>query len=200
MAAERRSQEFCARALTATLSFVVRRQLPAPSLISNEKFAADQVVAAHVVATQESVQVSRAGRPVRTGTGSRPRCRPGRSCGGMPGRGGALTSPSDLTCVWLRPTWRRRRRSYVPRRTSASRSSRTVSVTVFAPEAELASRKSRSSMRRVSSPLCCRSIAGPRRSATSLPPNGGPQETRLATRVTAKRRLSFLLAGRQGFY
>ena len=59
----------------------------------------------------------------------------------MPGGGGAFTPPWDLTCVWLRPM-ERARRSYAPRRTSASRPSRTVSVSVFEPEADSASQES----------------------------------------------------------
>lgn len=46
-------------------ALVVPQQLFAPSLIANEEFAVDEVVAAHFVATQEVVQFRRVWQPIR---------------------------------------------------------------------------------------------------------------------------------------
>ena len=127
---------------------VVCQQLLASTLIPYKEFAVYEVVAADFVAAQEPVQLSRIRRSIGQETNP---------------HGGVNQDDHAAECLTADAGSRRRRlsrargsdprrarsRSYAPWRTSASRPSRTVSVSVLAPQADLAFPNSRSSMCRV---------------------------------------------------
>src|SRR5688572_18211304 len=124
---------------------VICEQLFSPALVPDKKLSVDELVAADLVTAQESVQLGR----VRSSIREEPN--PDRR---IDENDHAAECLADLAGSRRRRTSRAcgsdprsaRRRSYAPRRTNASRPRRTVSVSVLAPEADLASRSRCSSI------------------------------------------------------
>src|SRR5918995_2532925 len=124
---------------------VIGQQLLAATFITDEEFAVHEIMATHFVTAQERVELGGVRRSIRK------EADPNR---------GIDQDDHAAECFAEEARSRRRgvsrargsdprsalRRSYAPRRTSASRPRRTVSVSVLAPQADLAFRNSRSSI------------------------------------------------------
>ena len=124
---------------------IIGQQLLAATLITDEEFAVHEIMATHFVTAQEAVELDGVRWSIRKETDpDRSIDQDDHAAEGFAGdarsrrRGVARARGSDPRSALSR--------SYALRRTNASKPRRTVSVSVVAPQAVLASRKRLSSM------------------------------------------------------